>query len=80
MQIYITKYLFTNGIELVDAEISDKMAIVGESNSYQQYFHGEGREWHRTKESAIARAEEMRIKKLKAIDKQMKKISAMKFE
>jgi hypothetical protein len=39
-----------------------------------------GTDAHLTKASALARAEEMRITKLKSLDKQMKKVSAMKFE
>lgn len=68
MKVYCTKYLFTSGIQEIEVEQSCF------------YLYGQGKEWHKTKESAIARAEEMRIKKLKALDKQMKKISAMKFE
>lgn len=37
-------------------------------------------EWHHTKDEAIAKAEEIRIKKLQSLDRQMKKLSAKKFD
>ena len=44
------------------------------------YFHGEGREWHRTKESAIDKAEEMRKKKIETMKKQIEKLEKMEFK
>lgn len=79
MKIYCTRYLFTDGITEREAEISGNMAIVKELD-YQIYLHGEGNEWHKDKQSATKRAEEMRIKKLQSLDRQIKKISAMVFD
>lgn len=79
MQIYNTKYLFTDGITVHEAEIKNDMAIIREGRSYALYLHGKGREWHTEKEGALKRAEELRIKKLQSLDKQMKKISALTF-
>ena len=80
MEIYVTKYALTTGIIKHDAEVTNDMAVVHEPNSFGMYFHGEGKDWHKTKESALERAEEMRIRKLQSLDKQTKKISAMIFE
>jgi len=79
MKIYITKYIFTDGIIQHDAEIKDGMAIVRMGSGLPLFLHVEGKDWHATKESAIKRAEELRIRKLKSLDKQHKKISAMVF-
>ena len=78
--IYSTKYLFTDGIKEFEAEIKDGMAVVRRVGPDPIYLHGEGKEWHRTKESAVERAEEMRIKKLQSLDKKTKAVSAMKFD
>jgi len=43
------------------------------------YYHGEGREWHRTPDGAIKRADIMRLKKIHAINKQIKKLEALDF-
>ena len=77
---YITKYSLTSGIMEIDGKISEgcpTMLCPIERGSHN-YFHGE--EFHETREAAIAHAEEMRINKLKYLNKQMKKISALKFE
>lgn len=48
--------------------------------SFPTYYHEEGKEWHRTKESAIAKAEEMRKKKIASLQKQIKKLENINFE
>lgn len=75
MKVWITKYALTKGIYQEDAEICDEEMI---RVKQVQYFHFG--EWHMEKDKAIQKAEEMRIKKLQSLDKQIKKISAMKFE
>lgn len=83
MEIYVTKYALTSGILKLEAEVDDSVATVrGNRNkgTYDQWFHGEGKDWHRTWESALARAEEMRIRKLQSLDKKMKKIGALEFK
>lgn len=78
--IYITKYALTKGI--IEAELiktdSDRATVPSLSNpEYRQMFY-KG-EWFYTLEQAKIRAEEMREAKLKSLDKQMKKVSAIKF-
>lgn len=43
-------------------------------------FIGRGEEWQITKESAIKRANEMREKKIKSLEKQIEKLKCLKFE
>jgi hypothetical protein len=82
MKIWVTKHCFTAGITEHDAEeLESGMVVVRRDapNCLDQYYHGEGRDWHKTRESAVNRAREMKIKKLQSLDKQIKKISAIEF-
>lgn len=78
--IYITKYALTTGIFTTQGEQSsdDSFFYKANGSSFTQYVRGN--DVHLTEEAALERAEEMRISKLKALDKQMKKVGAMKFE
>lgn len=79
--VYITKYAITTGVYSAEADVKGDMAVQrvqrAKGSGYAQYFHG--KDWHLTEDEALDRAEEMRIAKLKSLDKQMKKISALKF-
>lgn len=81
MKIWNTKYCLTDGVTEHEAGLceSDNMVVIKTDKSFPVYLHGEGREWHRSLESAITRANEIKIKKLKSLDKQIKKISAIEF-
>lgn len=76
---YITKYALTTGIYKTEGAAEGDMFVQPPQGhgTFPCYYHD--KEWHLTKEEAIARSEEMRIKKLQSLDKQMKKISALKF-
>lgn len=80
--VWVTKYALTTGIEKHEAvtTCSDDMVCVrGDriKGEYDQHFHG--KDWHTTEEEAKKRAEEMRVKKLKSMEKQMKKIKSLVF-
>lgn len=74
--IWITKYALSKGI------YTDYLKVKGDS-AYGKWlndcFHGEGREWCRTKESAVKRAEEMRTKRIASLRKQIEKLEKMRF-
>lgn len=79
MKIYVTKYALTQGIVEHEAEESNGMAVVKATRlSYAQYFHN--KEWHTTKEAAIEKAQEMQLKKILSLQKQIKAISEMEFK
>lgn len=86
IKAWITKYALTDGVFEIEAElsnVSDNMICEKrKDNSFysNRYFHGEGKEWHRTKESALQKAEQMRIKKIENLKKQIAKFEKMKFE
>jgi hypothetical protein len=79
---WITKYALTTGIDMVRAEwcndISETMIIYG-ANDGRMGQTAQGKDWHRTPEAAIARAEEMRAAKIAAMRKQLTKLERMTF-
>jgi hypothetical protein len=78
MKIYVTKYALSVGILEVDAEISTSVAAYRGGSGFINYIH-KG-EWFYELDAALQKCEELRIKKLQSLDKQIKKISALKFE
>ncbi len=82
MKIWNTKYCLTDGItEHEVKETNDNYVMIpAAEKSYGVYLHGEGKEWHRSKASAIVRANEVKIKKLQSLDRQIQKISSIEFD
>ena len=80
--IYITKYALTAGIYKREGQLfNHELGGYSYKHSPEHYeTMVYGRDVHLTEEAAQSRAEEMRIAKLKSLEKQMKKVSAMKFE
>lgn len=81
MKIWITKYALTDGIVEKEAKgLNGRLKV--EDGLFPWYLSpkDEGKNWHRTKESAIARAEVMRNKKIASLKKQIEKLENMKFE
>jgi hypothetical protein len=80
LNVWITKYALTLGIFNRDVEhcldISDNM-VSDITNKYNQCWHKP--DWHLTKEEAIARAEDMRVQKIKSLNKAIKKLENIKF-
>ena len=79
-KVYITKYALTKGIyEMnVDHMSDDGYTVYGKA--WDEIYHGNGKEWHYTKEGAINRTEELRIKKIQSLEKKIEKLKALKFE
>ena len=77
IKVWITKYALTDGImEKKVEECGDGMCNTVE-DEYTAYYHG--RDWHRTRESAVKRAEEMRVAKIKSMEKRIAKLKNLKF-
>jgi len=82
MKIWNTRYCLTDGITEHEAERfenSELVTIRKIGSGCDMHLHGEGKDWHRSLESAITRANEIKIKKLQSLDKQIKKISDIEF-
>lgn len=80
MKIYITKYALTTGIMEKEGIINPSrhtMAIINTEGGLSEYYHG--KDWYRTHDDAIARANEMRQKKVSCLLKQISKIESIKF-
>lgn len=73
---YVTTYALTSGIQVVDAKVRH-----GISSEIIRYGSGiaHGKDWHRTPDAALERAEEMRNAKIKSLHKSIAKLERMKF-
>lgn len=82
MIVYVTKYALTKGIQMHEVgEPSGSTELVTDVRGWQYgEFHGQGREWHKTLESARIRAEELREAKIVSLQKQIKKLKNLRFE
>lgn len=80
MKVWITKYALSKGIKEKEVKQSDSFPETVYGKDLYESYHGEGKEWHRTKESALARAEELRKKKIASLCKQIEKLEKLRFE
>ncbi|KHS77000.1 hypothetical protein QT13_01800 [Pectobacterium brasiliense] len=78
-KIYVTKYALTSGVFAVEAEVEDTMATFKRDVSYFTEF-AHGNDFHLTHKEALADCERRRKAKISSLDKQRKKLEAMKFE
>ncbi len=75
-KVWISKYALTKGVYEMEAKII--RGTMCEGNTIWDLFHKP--HWHHTKEEAIAQAGKMREAKLKSLQKQIDKLTKMKFE
>lgn len=71
---WVTRYALTTGIEMVDGKTDGDGYL-----SYGEYSYASGNDWHHTREAAVKRAEEMRLKKIASVKKQLEKLEKMRF-
>ena len=79
MKVWITKYALTQGIYEANVTLSASPSMVCGSGVFEHY-HGEGKEWHRTKEQAVNKARDMQTAKLASLAKSIARIKMLKFE
>lgn len=82
MKAFITKYCLTEGIqEVEDAQISEQFPTMMSVPSLGPFatFHGEGREWHRTRESALKNAEDRRLARIRSLKRKLAKLEVLRF-
>lgn len=70
--VWVTKYALSKCI-LVYADVEDCGGGMIRTDKYT-YFHGEGREWHRTEAEAMDRAGQMRLKRIKSLEQKLAKM------
>ena len=84
MKIWNTKYALSSGITTHEVEepnpTTPNLVVVEEANRFTLYLHGEGRDWHRTKESAVAKADDMRKRKIASLKKQIEKLEKLTWQ
>ena len=80
---WVTSYALITGILVGSAEVSsDTPHIIKFSRhgtNTRLLAFGEGREWHRTPEAALLRAEEIRRNKIESLKKEITRIEAITF-
>jgi hypothetical protein len=74
MKVWLTRTALTRGIIEADGEPGQ-----GEMAGFLYAGNGLywGRDWHRTKEAALVRAEEMRDRKIESLRKQITKLEKL---
>lgn len=80
---FITKYALTQGI--LEKEVEDCFHVSPDmvsavDNEWREHYHGEGKDWHRTKEGAVKRAETMRAAKIASLKKQIARLENLTFD
>ena len=82
MKFWISKYALSTGIKEIDVEWDPDFPtmLTDRSGSLAQNYHGEGRDWHRTRDGAVRIAREMRLKKIASLQKQISKLEKLRFE
>jgi hypothetical protein len=45
-----------------------------------RWYMGEGKQWHRTRDGAVTKAEVMRVKRIASLKAQIEKLEALKFQ
>lgn len=80
VRVWITKYALSGGIFCVDAKIRHEVSssMISWGGKFNQYAHG--KDWHRTEEAAIARAEELRQTRIAAHHKSLAKLEKLVFK
>lgn len=80
MKAWITKYALTDGV--VEREIENcgggVVKVIDENHWY--CVDGKGRDWHLTREDAIARAEKMRKNKIASLRRHVELLEKLTFE
>ena len=78
IKIYSTKYALLDGI--TEHEVESPKPGSGIVRSRYHFFYGEGKEWHRTRKSAVAKANAMRDEKILSTEKLLERLRALTFE
>lgn len=76
MKIYVTRYALTSGVLEYDAEVKGRVAVAKNEQGRVSVFRSD---WHTSLDQARASAEEMRLKKIASLNKQIRKLEQLVF-
>lgn len=82
IKAWVTTYALTQGILVVEGEVCHEInsaMLSYRSSGYEYPMNAHGKDWHRTPEAALARAEEMRTAKIASLKKSITRLEALKF-
>ena len=77
-EVFVTKYALTTGITCNLVTMYGPNMVCEEGRKSLMSYHG--KDWHTTFEDAVARANEMREKKIKSLKKQIAKLEGLVFD
>jgi hypothetical protein len=79
-QVFITKYALTQGILEVNADVSEQREMISwkADGSWCTQFAHKG-DFHFTRESAVEKAEQMRLKRIKSLNVSIAKLEKLSF-
>lgn len=80
MKVFVSKYAITDGITEHDATISGDGGYASVPGRLGLYTLKMGRDAHLTREEAVAKAHEMRMRRIASLQKQIAKLEQMTFE
>lgn len=79
MRVWVTKYALSTGIFSADARQVSPTMVAYKHGGFSADSYAHGNDWHLSEEKAIARAEEMRKKRVASMEKSLKTIKALDF-
>lgn len=79
MRVFIIKYALTDGIYEVEGEDcgNEMIKVKGKESYNDAFYHGKNKDWCDNEPDAIKLAEEMRIKKIKSLERQIVKLRSL---
>ena len=80
MKVWITKYALSTGIYTLEVEEPDSKSpgmIFHRFLLHDSYYHGEGRDWHRSQDAAVNKAKAMAAAKVKSLKKSLLQMQAL---
>lgn len=83
--VWVTKYALTSGVQQFEAVASrhtaDMITVPRDHGApgwtLDQHFHG--KDWHPTREAALARANEMKVAKIASLKRQIERLESLEF-
>lgn len=75
----MTKYVLTEGIRKRDVSFTNVGDMVSDVKISYLNYHGEGKDWHKTYESALIRAKNVKQRRIDSLNKQIEKIYNLTF-